>query len=498
MTKRRNDVSDRVPGSPMWAVLGVLAAGCGGGTQPGADAALAEAGGHSSSETPHSGGSGGSSAAASGGSGAIQSIASNAGGTTAPLTSASGGALAIGGSSTLAASSASGGLGATGGTAATTQTQTGGSSAGVTGGSAGTGGSQALGGAAALGGSNSAGSSSAPQATGGTLATGGSKPFVTGGSAAAGGTAATGGSTSTSTGTTLCPGASQVLTVSAKGDGQYKTIQSAVNSVPTNNAKLVQITVRAGTYAEQVTIDRPFICLVGEGATTTKITHAAGTSIVTGGTVIVTGSDFSAANIAFENTGGDGSGQAVALMAKGNRQQFYNCRFLSYQDTLYTNVGTQYFRNCYIQGDTDYIFGDATAVFENCTMNNVAEGTAVTAPRTPQNTKFGLVFLGGSLTANPTTSTVRSNHVYLGRPWGPYGAAAFLRVEIGSHINSAGWTTMSNNDLSQVRFFEYKSTGPGANPTNPTRSGRQLSDTEAATYTVKNILQPWVPSYSGG
>jgi len=183
-------------------------------------------------------------------------------------------------------------------------------------------------------------------------------------------------------------------------------------------------------------------------------------------------------------------------MAQGARQQFSNCRFLSYQDTLYTNTGTQYFKNCYIQGDTDFIFGDATAVFENCTINSVSEGTAVTAPRTPQTQTYGLVFIGGSLTASPTTSTVRAGHVYLGRPWGPYGAVAYLNVSMGAHINADGWTTMSSNTLANVRFYEYKSTGAGANATNATRASRQLSDTQAANYTVKNVLNPWVPTYS--
>jgi pectinesterase len=91
---------------------------------------------------------------------------------------------------------------------------------------------------------------------------------------------------------------------------------------------------------------------------------------------------------------------------------------------------------------------------------------------------------------------VRSNHVYLGRPWGPYAAAAFLNVAMGAHIATAGWTTMSGNDLSQTRFWEYKSTGAGANTTDGTRSPRQLTEAQAANYTVKNVLNPWVPGYS--
>jgi len=366
-----------------------------------------------------------------------------------------------------------------------------------------TGGTTALGGKSGSGGAATGGAATGGTATGGT-ATGGSTAGGAGsggaatggksgtGGSGAGGKSGTGGSSAT---TTLCPGATQTITVAASG-GQYTTVQAAINAISSSNNKLVQVSVAAGTYNEKVTISKPFVCLTGAGATTTTITNANGTNIVTGGTVIVTGNDFSAANIAFENSGANGSGQAVALMAQGQRQQFFNCRFLSYQDTLYTNTGTQYFKDCYIQGDTDYIFGDATAIFENCTMNNIAEGTAVTAPRTPQNTTYGFVFLGGSLTANPTTSTVRSNHVYLGRPWGPYAAAAFLNVTIGAHIATAGWTTMSGNDLSQTRFSEYKSTGAGANTTDGTRAPRQLTDAQAANYTVKNVLNPWLPGYS--
>lgn len=180
----------------------------------------------------------------------------------------------------------------------------------------------------------------------------------------------------------LCPGAAQVIRVAADGSGNHTTIQAAVNAVSPINTKSVQISIKAGTYNEHVDITKSHICLIGESAQSTAISATAGTNIGTGGTVIVTGADFSAANITFRNGAAVGSGQAVALMAKGSRQQFINCRFVSYQDALYVNAGTQYFKGCYIQGNTDYIFGEATAVFDGCTMNNVSEGTAVTAPRT--------------------------------------------------------------------------------------------------------------------
>jgi len=449
-------------------------------------------------------GTGGATSAASGG---RSSQSTSTGGTAAASSGTGSTSGGTGGQAGVAGNSGQDASVGTGGSGGTGSARGGATGTAPSGGKIGSGGSSP-GGSPGAGGDPGAGGSLGNRDASDRDSAGANGGATDGGAAGKTGSGGTAGGITTSPGTggsggsgaggtaafTACPGATQTLTV---GSGQqYATVQAAVNAVSSNNSKLVQISVKAGKYKEQVTINKPFVCLTGESATTTTITNALGTNIVTGGTVIVTGNDFSAANIAFENTGGDGSGQAVAFMAQGQRQQFRDCRFLSYQDTLYTNTGTQYFRDCYIQGDTDYIFGDATAVFDNCTMNNVAEGTAVTAPRTPQNTTYGFVFLGGQLTANATTSTVRSNHVALGRPWGPYAAAAFINVAMGAHILADGWTTMSNNTLAETRFWEYKSTGTGANPTNATRSSRQLSDSQAQSYTLAKALPSWTPGYS--
>jgi len=476
-----------------WLLAAGLLVACGGSdtTSPASGGGSAEIGGSSSGSST----TGGNSAVSGSGGGLFtggsSAVSVSGGATSSGGAATTGGAPATGGSNAVGGGSSSGTV-ATGGTRAT-------GGAAAVGGTASTGGSRTTTGGTLAAGGNSGVATTGGVTQGGASATGGSKPtggtLAMGGSRATGGAVATGGSSSGTT-TNVCPGATQTITVDKSGAGQFTTVQAAINSISSSNSKLIEVYVKAGTYAEQVTINRPFVCLVGDSPTTTKITHVADTNILTGGTVILTGNDFSAANIAFENTAGNGAGQAVALMAEGARQQFSNCRFLSYQDTLYTNTGTQYFKNCYIQGDTDYIFGDATAVFESCTMNNIAQGTAVTAPRTPQNTTYGLVFIGGSLTATNTTSSVPNGSVYLGRPWGPYGAVAFLNVALGAHINAAGWTTMSSNTLANVRFYEYKSTGSGANPTNATRASRQLTDTQAANYTVAKVLSPWVPGYS--
>jgi len=311
------------------------------------------------------------------------------------------------------------------------------------------------------------------------------------GSAGTTGTAGTGGGTSA-----LCPsGITQTITVAKDGSGQFTTVQAAVNSIASGSAAHIRIDIKAGTYTEKLTIaSRSNLCLVGASATTTILSYGDSNGSVgsTSGSasVLISANDFSAANLTIQNSYGSGS-QAVALRTTGQRQQFLNCRFVGYQDTLYTHSGTQYFRNCYVQGNTDYVFGGATAVLDNCEVRNVEGGSAVAAPNTDIASPYGIVFLGGKFTA---ASGVKASSVGLGRPWGADGAGAFLRAELGAHIIAAGFVPMSDNQPQNARFHEYQSTGSGANAS--ARSSYQLSASQAASYTVANILPGWTPSYS--
>jgi pectin methylesterase-like acyl-CoA thioesterase len=135
-----------------------------------------------------------------------------------------------------------------------------------------------------------------------------------------------------------------------------------------------------------VTVNRSFLCLRGDDPLTTKLTFNdnanSGSDLNTMPSVNVTASDVSALNLTFENSTALGGSQAIALRATANRIQFRNCRFLSYQDTLYVWGGTEYFRDCTIQGTVDYVFGPATAVLQNCTLYNASGGSAVAAPNT--------------------------------------------------------------------------------------------------------------------
>jgi len=285
----------------------------------------------------------------------------------------------------------------------------------------------------------------------------------------------------------------RVVTVARDGSGEFKSVQAAINAV----AGPALIHIKPGKYKEQLTIDKARnLTLCGDDPKTTILTFDRnvknGGSLADNASVRVSANDFSAANLTFENSSPLGVGQAVALVASGQHQQFVNCRFVSYQDTLYTKSGTQYFRDSFIQGNTDFVFGAASAVFENCQIHSASQGSAVTAPSTEPGTAYGLVFLGGRLTA---ASGVPARSVALGRPWRPNGAAAFLNVSLGGHIRPEGWVEMSGNPVRGARFSEYRSTGSGANPGARASGTRQLSDSEAKRYTVSNVLG-WTPSYA--
>ncbi len=332
----------------------------------------------------------------------------------------------------------------------------------------------------------------------------------TGGASGSGGSGGTGtGGDPGTGGTTSAPDCNDVsnqpvIVVAKNGSGDFQTVQAAINSISAGNTTPTQIRIVPGTYKEKLVVNRPNITLCGQTGQTesTILTYDdnAGTSNGNGGTlgtsgstsVQISASDVSAENITFENSTGPGI-QAVALLITGSRVQFRNCRALGYQDTLYVKSGSQYFKDCYVEGSVDFIFGGATAVFENCTMHNASGGSAITAPSTEQTTPYGIVFLGGEATA---ASSVQTASVALGRNWHAYGATAYLGTVLGKHISDAGWSPMGQNTLATARFSEHETSGPGAKPAKRAPESKQLTDGEAAAYTVENILAPWQPTFA--
>jgi pectinesterase len=284
------------------------------------------------------------------------------------------------------------------------------------------------------------------------------------------------------------------IVVDQKGNGDFKTIQEAVNAAKSYPSQRITIFIKDGTYYEKVKIHawNTSISFIGESREKTIITYDDYFNKIGLGrnstfytyTVLVEGNDFFAKNLTIQNSSGE-VGQAVALNVNANRVVFSNCTFLGNQDTLYTSgeETKNYFKDCYIEGTTDFIFGDATALFENCIIHSKKD-SYITAASTPKDTSYGYVFKNCKLTADENVTKV-----YLGRPWRPFAKTVYINCEMGKHILPEGWHNWSKPEAETGSFYaEYKCRGEGFQPKNRVTWSHQLKDSEAKNYTIKKIL----------
>ena len=280
------------------------------------------------------------------------------------------------------------------------------------------------------------------------------------------------------------------LTVAADGSGQVRTVREAIDRVPENNNRRFVIYIKPGVYKEQIRIPagKPYITFIGDSAEKTVLTFdlsnkdAGSTSASY--SVYIGGHDFYAENITFENSFGTGS-QAVAVLAEADRVVFNKCRFLGWQDTLYAKGGRQYYRDCYIEGHVDFIFGQAAAVFENCVVHSKGDGYIAAPMRFSDAETSGYVFIRSRLTGENTT-----NGVYLGRPWRAYGRTVYLETEMGAHIRAEGWNNWNDPAREKTAWFgEYRSTGKGSAPAGRVKWMHNLSALEAKAFETENFLK---------
>ena len=282
------------------------------------------------------------------------------------------------------------------------------------------------------------------------------------------------------------------IVVSRDGTGNFRTLQEAIESARAFMDYTVTIYVRNGVYKEKVIVPSwvENIDIIGEDRDKTIITYDDHANINKMGTfrtytVKVEGSDITFKNLTIENNAAQ-LGQAVALHTEGDRLKFINCRILGNQDTIYTGAKFTrlYFKDCYIDGTTDFIFGPSTALFENCIIHS-KRNSYVTAASTPKEAKYGYVFKHCKLTAEPGV-----DKVYLGRPWRPYAYTLFIECELGKHIVSAGWHNWGKQSNEETaRYMEYKNTGEGANASERVAWSKQLIKKEAEAVTVDAIFR---------
>lgn len=288
--------------------------------------------------------------------------------------------------------------------------------------------------------------------------------------------------------------------VASDASGDYVTVQEAINAVPDYRKVRTSIFIKNGIYKEKIILptSKTNVAFIGQELHTTIVTYDDYASKknrfgeekgTTGSTSFyIFGDNFTAENITFENTSGP-KGQAVAVRVDGDKVAFKNCRFLGFQDTLYPHgeKSHQYYKNCYIEGTVDFIFGWSTAVFDECIIHCKGSGY-ITAPATLEETPFGFVFIKCKITGEKKEPT----H-YLGRPWRPYGKAVFTECELGPQIRPEGWNNWRDPEKEKTALFaEYNCYGPGALSDDRVEWSKQLTKQESEKYTPENILGDWV------
>lgn len=288
------------------------------------------------------------------------------------------------------------------------------------------------------------------------------------------------------------------LHVAQDGSGDFSTIQEAIDgakSFPENGR--ITIFIANGVYQEKVKVHawNNRLTLKGESAGGVVIRwgdyfdnmERGRNSTFHTATLLVQGDDVRLENLVIENTAGP-VGQAVALAVEADRCVVENCRLSGCQDTLYADGANarQHYKNCTIEGTTDFIFGGATALFENCTILSKAD-SYVTAASTPQGRPYGFVFLNCKLTATDGVSKV-----YLGRPWRSHAQTVFVTCELGEHIRPEGWHNWNSADKEKTVFYaELGCTGPGADTSKRVSWVHILAPADQENYTEENVLKPF-------
>mgnify|MGYP001262132738 CR=1 FL=1 len=302
--------------------------------------------------------------------------------------------------------------------------------------------------------------------------------------------------------------------VAMDGSGDFRTIGEAIEKIPYDEPSTIRI--RPGVYFEKLVCDKADLTLLGEDAGNTVLSwgdgayhrHADGSKFGTfrSYTAFFGGGRLKVENLTIENTAGDGrtAGQAIAAYVDTRTAYFHNVRLKGRQDTLFAAplppapripgsfIGprehapripsVQYYQDCSIEGDIDFIFGGAQAVFDHCEIVSHSRGEPVNgylaAPCTPKEQAFGFLFYRCRLTGGCPPRTV-----FLGRPWREFGKAAFLECEMGAHIALSGWDNWDDPANEKTACFaEFQNSGPGSCPAKRTAWCRILEKQQAKTY----------------
>ena len=325
-----------------------------------------------------------------------------------------------------------------------------------------------------------------------------------------------------------------MIIVARDGTGDYRTLQEAVDALPSEADGVREIYIRNGEYRGRVVVNKPKLRIVGESRDGVVLVHAAWArqlnpdgqprNTFLSFALLTAAPDVTVENLTVRNDAGDGSrvGQAPAVYAAGDRGVWRNCRLEACQDTLFCGplmqkvlddvapracdaevvpfVGDcpptrsrQYFRDCFIRGDVDFIFGPYRCWFEDCTLYMNARGGWYTAANTPEEQPFGLVFHRCRLTGECAPGLA-----HLGRPWRKYARTLFLACDMDACVSPAGFTDWDEERRVTDRLGEWRTAGERADQSVRHPCQKRLSDDEARRVTVGAALSGWNPAGSAG
>lgn len=301
------------------------------------------------------------------------------------------------------------------------------------------------------------------------------------------------------------------MIIAQDGSGDFTTIAEGISSAPSFSSTRFRIKLSAGIYNENIVInkEKTNLTIIGEGMERTIITGSRsyndGIKTFETATVEIYGGGFVASGITFQNTAGPEKQQAVALLTKASYLAFYKCRITGFQDTLYAKTGYQFFRDCEIYGTVDFIFGDATAVFQGCyiTARKPLAGQSNTVTAQGRQVPAGQ---GGFVIHNckigATSELIASEYpvkTYLGRPWRDFARTVVMQSYLDNSIDPQGWLEFDSrsSDL-DLYYAEYDNRGPGSATYDRVewKGFRVIDSIEAYQFTVREFIfgDMWIPA----
>ncbi|XP_059630819.1 probable pectinesterase 29 [Cornus florida] len=288
----------------------------------------------------------------------------------------------------------------------------------------------------------------------------------------------------------------RTIIVDQSGHGNFKTIQSAIDSIPSDNNKWICIYIKAGEYRERVTIprDKPFVYLKGEGKRKTIIVWDAHGSITTSATFTSEADNIVAKGIGFKNsynnppTNKNPVKVAVAAMIVGDKSAFYGCGFFGFQDTLWDVGGRHYFNSCTIEGAIDFIFGAGKSIYERCSISVIAgalngggPGFITAQARSSKEETNGFIFKDCNVFGNGKT--------YLGRAWRAHARVIYYNTHMSNIVVPSGWDAWhSVGKENQLFYAEYGCKGLGSNNSSRVEWEEKLDQKTLSLFTSMEFI----------